>query len=71
MRLRLADEIEARGDLEKADLIRKLAKDRFRAMMTYGTNRSFARRRFVANASGHVQTIILFAHVRHRINNPP
>jgi hypothetical protein len=43
MRLRVADQIEARGDKEKADLIRKLAKDRFRAVMTYGMDRSFAR----------------------------
>jgi len=41
--LRLARRIEAKGDKEKATLIRKLAKDRFRAVMTYGMNRSFAR----------------------------
>ena len=29
-RLRLADRIEAKGDKEKADLIRKMSKDRFR-----------------------------------------
>jgi hypothetical protein len=42
-RLRIADRIEAEGDKEKADLIRKLAKDRFRAVMTYGMDRDFAR----------------------------
>ena len=42
-RLRLADRIEAKGDTEKAALIRKLAKDRFRAVITYGMNSSFAR----------------------------
>jgi hypothetical protein len=41
--LRVADLIEARGDKEKADLIRTLAKDRFRAIMTYGQKRRFAR----------------------------
>ena len=41
--LRLARRIEAKGDKKKADLIRKLAKDRFRAVMTYGMDRSFAR----------------------------
>ena len=41
-RLRIADRIEAEGDKEKADLIRKLAKDRFRAVMTYGMDRDFA-----------------------------
>ena len=41
--LRVADLIEARGDKEKADLIRKLAKDRFRAIMTYGQKRRFTR----------------------------
>ena len=35
--LRRARRLEAEGDKEKADLIRKLAKDRFRAVMTYGT----------------------------------
>ena len=33
----------ARRNKEKAALIRKLAKDRFRAVMTYGMDRSFAR----------------------------
>jgi hypothetical protein len=42
-RLRIADRIEAKGDKEKADLIRKLAKDRFRAVMCYGQRRWFAR----------------------------
>ena len=42
-RLRIADRIEAKGDKEEADLIRKLAKDRFRAVMTYGMDRDFAR----------------------------
>ena len=42
MRLRMADRIEAEGDKEKADMIRKLAKDRFRAIMTYGMDRDFA-----------------------------
>jgi hypothetical protein len=37
------DPPQANGDHAKADLIRKLAKDRFRAFMTYGMNRSFAR----------------------------
>ena len=41
--LRPARQAEAKGDKEKATLIRKLAKDRFRAVMTYGLNRSFAR----------------------------
>jgi hypothetical protein len=41
-RLRLARRIEAKGDTEKAALIRKLAKERFCAVMTYGMNRSFA-----------------------------
>jgi len=35
--LRLARRIEAKGDKEKAALIRKLAKDRFRAVMCYGS----------------------------------
>ena len=43
MRLRVADQIEAKGDKEKADLIRKLAKERFCAVMCYGLNRRFAR----------------------------
>ena len=42
-RLRIADRIEAEGDKEKADLIRKLAKDRFCAVMCYGQKRWFAR----------------------------
>jgi hypothetical protein len=41
--LRQAQRIEAEGDKAKADLIRKLAKDRFRAVICYGMNRSFAR----------------------------
>ena len=41
--LRHARRIEAKGDRKKAALIRKLAKDRFRAVMTYGMDRDFAR----------------------------
>jgi len=41
--LRHARRIEAKGDRKKAALIRKLAKDRFRAVMCYGMNRDFAR----------------------------
>jgi hypothetical protein len=43
MRLRVAVQIEAKGYKEKADLIRKLAKDRFCAVMCYGQRRWFAR----------------------------
>jgi hypothetical protein len=42
-RLRIADRIEAEGDKEKADLIRKVAKERFCAVMCYGQKRWFAR----------------------------
>ena len=42
-RLRIADRIEAEGDKEKADLFRKLAKERFCAVMCYGQKRWFAR----------------------------
>ena len=42
-RLRIADRIEAKGDKEKAALIRTLAKERFCAVMCYGQKRRFAR----------------------------
>jgi hypothetical protein len=41
--LEIAHWAEVIGNKEKADLIRKLAKDRFRAVMTYGMDRDFAR----------------------------
>jgi hypothetical protein len=41
--LRRAQLIEDQGDKQAADLIRKLAKDRFRAVMTYKQDRDFSR----------------------------
>jgi hypothetical protein len=41
--LQIAHWAEANGDKDKADLIRKLAKDRLPAIMTYGIHRDFAR----------------------------